>query len=85
MIAWMHSISVRLYLFWVHLRIVGILVHVGILVSMCIGFGLCDMFVIEADIQLQFYRMVTEFVWFLVRTATSWCFSCGIATFDFYE
>ena len=46
----------------------------GILVSMSIGFGLFGMFVIEADIQLQFCRVVNEFVWFWMRTTVFWCF-----------
>ena len=57
-----------------------------ILVSMYIGFGLFDMFVVEADVQLQFYRMVTEFVLFLRRTAISRCFHvalrCLVFTID---
>ena len=46
----------------------------GTLVSMCIGFGLYKMVVVEADLQLQFCRVVNEFVWFLMRTAVFWCF-----------
>ena len=45
--------------------------QVDILVSMCIGFDLFDMFVVEANIQLQFCEVVTEFVWLLLRTAIS--------------
>ena len=41
---------------------------------MCIGFGLCDMFV-ETDVQLQFYRVVTEFVWFSKRITSLNSFS----------
>ena len=48
-----------------------LLVQMGTLVSMSIGFGLFGMFVVEADLQLHFYRLVPEFVWFLVRTAMS--------------
>ena len=48
-----------------------LLVQMGILVPMNIGFGLFGMFVVEAGIQLHFYRLVSEFVWFLLRTAIS--------------
>ena len=41
--------------------------QVDFLVSMCIGFGLCNMFVVEADLQLQFYRVVPGFVGFSKR------------------